>query len=546
MSSSETSSFPAETGEPAGPTYEEAAQENRIIVLIVGETQHGKSTLIKQIGRYAKSSDLHIRIGNGNGSCTTAVGQYNFSIPLHKYKLLDNLGKPFTEKTVEALSQMRTAEAIATREPETEGSTRSFTFIDTPGLNDSGGDDMDLMAGIISKVSSLHHLNAIIYVRSVHGAFSASFRKFFSYIQRSMPSISEGMIIAHTRFTVKETLSRLQNNISFSALRRDAFKAATNLDTCHFFMDNDPNPGRPFEVVQSMNEIYRLLLFIRGQKAVSTSGLRLLKTDKMLNMDAYLKSAIGDLRRRLENRWNAEVYTAKDAKQKLYRKIRDVSNKRTLLNAHQEEIRTLLADDTIVLGTQRVDKPLPFFDMVQEFRLKRDPEPVTFKGDYAISEVRKTLGPGCKWQNEHQHGHIWEGTLSASRLTDMEGSVTWYTNGALKYAEKLSVLNKECARLEGQLELLNEGFDNTSDELEDENDVVSTLKARLDTCVSLLSTLDKETFQMELYPKLKHIYLLESKPQTEDIVAFIEVYNQDLGDVYRRGVIDERGISINI
>ena len=524
---------PTGSEEGAAPAYEEAILNERIIVLVVGETQEGKSTLIKQISRYAQATGPNIRIGRGHRSCTTAVGEYNFSIPLQKYCLLDNTGAPIRERDFESLGRLRNEDATVSRKPETEGSTQNFTFIDTPGMNDSGGDDMDLMAGIVSKVSSLHHLNAIIYVRSVESAYNASFRNFFSYIQRSMPSISEGMIITHTRFTLAKALSHQRNNTSFSNQRRDAFKNATNLDACHFFMDNNPNPDRPFEVVESMNGIYRLLLFIRGQKAVSTKGLQLLKTRRMTNVDAHLIAALVTLRGKLESRWNSEVASAKQAKQELYRKIRDVANKRTLLKVYQEEIQTLLAEKTIHMGSRRVDKDFGFLDVLTERRLKQEPEVVVFQGDYPISSVEKTLGPGCKWQNEQQQGSFWTGTLSSSRLTDLEGSVTWYTTGALKYKDKLDHLHKECARLEGHLEVLNETFDQRGDELGDGDDTVSELQRHLKDCVTLLSVVEKQTFQMELYPRLKHIYLSDSlKPSQDDIFNFIQVYNQGLADVY--------------
>jgi len=43
-----------------------ATQDFAINVLIVGETQNGKSTLIRQMGVYSGEPDLDIRIGFGN------------------------------------------------------------------------------------------------------------------------------------------------------------------------------------------------------------------------------------------------------------------------------------------------------------------------------------------------------------------------------------------------------------------------------------------------------------------------------------------------
>lgn len=256
-----------------------------------------------------------IKIGGSNKSCTKTVGQYNFSISLQRYQLEDLNEKPITGMTFADLCRLTTAQAIAKTEQSEDNRSTLFTFIDTPGLDDSDENDLDIMAGIISRVSELHHLNAIIYVRSIETSFSNSFRQFFSYIQQSMPSISAGMIIAHTRFTTEKTAEHLTTNISLSKLRRDAFKASTNLDTCHFFMDNTPDPDEPFAVVQSTNEIYRLLLFMRAQKSIATGNLKLLKTKKMECVDVHIVASLGALRNKLESKWNAEVAAERGAKQ---------------------------------------------------------------------------------------------------------------------------------------------------------------------------------------------------------------------------------------
>jgi ABC-type polar amino acid transport system ATPase subunit len=94
-SDSETGSFSFTDG-IATPDYQESV-EDAINVLIVGETQHGKSTLIRQIGHYAGVTDLDIKVGRGNKSCTTTVGQYTFSVALQRYQLLDLKEKPITK-----------------------------------------------------------------------------------------------------------------------------------------------------------------------------------------------------------------------------------------------------------------------------------------------------------------------------------------------------------------------------------------------------------------------------------------------------------------
>ena len=513
-----------------GTEYEETL-EDPIIVLVVGETQHGKSTLIRQIGRYAGATDLDIKIGRGSKSCTTAVGQHAFSIPLQRYQLVDIDQKPITEQKFTDLCKLTTRQAMAKAEAPEGGRSTLFEFIDTPGLDDSDENDLDIMAGIISRLTELRHLNGIIYVRSIDTPFSNSFSKFFSYIQQSLQSISAGIVIAHTRYTTEETAKHLKDNASLQKLRREAFKKATHLDACHFFMDNLPDPDEPFAVVQSMNEIYRLLLFMRSQKAINTADLKLLKTKRMEYVDAHVVAALGTVRSKLESRWNAEVAAEKGARQELFRKVREISNKRTLHETHKAEIQAIRSEDSILLGSKAIDEDYTLGDFfTMNYSIK--PYEYQFTGHHAIDEVRKTVGKGCKWQNEQQQGANWKGTLKANKLTSLVGSVTFYTTGVLKHQDKLNYLEKECARLEGQLELLGQGFEEGEPSLEESNPVIAQLKNLLEECNSLIQDIDKKTFPMSFYHRLKHIYLLDWKPSRDDIFLFIQTYNRQLADVY--------------
>jgi hypothetical protein len=167
-----------------------------------------------------------------------------------------------------------------------------------------------------------------------------------------------------------------------------------------------------------------------------------------------------------------------------------------------------------------------------DWRLK--PVDVNFSSQFVIHDVKKTAGKGCKWQNEHQQGATWRGTLRANRVTSLVGSVTFYSTGALKHQDKLIHLEKECARLEGQLELLSQGFEQGQPIAEENNPVILELENRVKECAALIAEVDKQTFAMSLYPKLKHIYLLDRKPSRDDIFLFIQVYNRELADIYWR------------
>ena len=66
----------------APTTYDEASTIN---VLVTGECQQGKSTLIHQLAKYADVPNLPIAIGSGSIRCTTEIGNYDMPITLREY-----------------------------------------------------------------------------------------------------------------------------------------------------------------------------------------------------------------------------------------------------------------------------------------------------------------------------------------------------------------------------------------------------------------------------------------------------------------------------
>jgi hypothetical protein len=252
-----------------------------INVLVVGETQHGKSTLIKRLIQYAQLPETNIGIGTGNVSCTKEATPYAIETQLRSFHLVDiDTHERITEQPYDDLCDLTLDEAKVVPDEPVSHEKASFKFIDTPGLDDSDGDDMELMAGIVGKVSEFDHMNAVMYVRKTAIPFGKTFQKFFSYVQRSMPSLSSGLIMIHSECTTDEVSQFMQSGKNLFELRKESFKAATNLDLPHFFMDNDPSETSPFATVEADNEIHRLLTHLKSQRALPVEGMKLLNVNK--------------------------------------------------------------------------------------------------------------------------------------------------------------------------------------------------------------------------------------------------------------------------
>ncbi|KAK3169506.1 hypothetical protein OEA41_008890 [Lepraria neglecta] len=131
---------------------DEPKEDLPINVLVVGETQNGKSTMIRQMGVYAGVPDINVKIRFGNVSCTRNVGQYDISTALRRYYLTDLNGKGIKKKDYSDLVDLMNDDAkVVAATPEDGGKVVKLTFFDTPGLDDSDGNDMEIMANIVGK-----------------------------------------------------------------------------------------------------------------------------------------------------------------------------------------------------------------------------------------------------------------------------------------------------------------------------------------------------------------------------------------------------------
>ncbi|KAF9428412.1 hypothetical protein BGZ94_002471 [Podila epigama] len=150
-------------------------------VLVMGNTQAGKSTLIEHIKRYADPSYEidKLRIGNGSWSKTDVTHSFsiNSSLPIYEvYQIKD--GKTVSLEDISTRLDkddyddlINTSSKHMGFRPTTQNDKKKvesidFTIIDTPGLNDTEGRDASHAVNIITEIIRAKHFSLIIIVQS--------------------------------------------------------------------------------------------------------------------------------------------------------------------------------------------------------------------------------------------------------------------------------------------------------------------------------------------------------------------------------------------
>ncbi|KAK0741548.1 hypothetical protein B0T18DRAFT_449860 [Schizothecium vesticola] len=502
-------------------------------ILILGETQNGKSTLIKQLGVYSKKRDNDIGIGNGNLSCTTEVGIYSLATKLRTYYLADRSGRKIKDTKLSDLVDYTDDDAAAVANvPEHDGKVFHFDLIDTPGLDDSDGNDMEIMANIIGRVSEVGYLNALVYVRSVDKPFGESFNRFYEYLGRCMPMLFNGLIVAHTRYTVDREDEAQSAGRDFKKDRREAFRRATRCrdDLTHIFMDNDPDPDMPFEVVQSYNACQTLLDLARSQRSIDVANnIRLLKAPNMINMDTHVILALTRQSTHLKVRLASELAAASKAKTQVLRTKREIARLRARAEEHAAELAQLDTDEEIVLGRKTVAEDYTLGTFFLEAQLWLDKRDVSYDSDCTISRVVKTTGTGCRWRDEDTRGTAWRATLSSMIFRSISGSATFYTSSRLKH-------QSEIAQLRGRLRDANDAAAHHEDMLsefgadgegEDMVGLAERLQNDVDRCDRTMERVQRNTFDACLWPTLRRFYMSRTQPSRADVVDFVQVYDPE-------------------
>ena len=499
-----------------------------INVLVTGECQQGKSTLIRQLAQYANISNLQIGIGSGSVRCTTEVGNYEMAVTLREYQLIDSNDQIIANRKYSDLVKLRPEQAKVVEIQSATAAGYRFRFIDTPGMNDTFGEDFSIMSRILSRAADLGHINALVYVRSVESGFGSSFQQFFNYIRKSMPSLCNGLIIVHSRYTVDRVEELLDDNQRLDEIRRQAFEATTHLELQHFFMDNDPDPTSPFAVLQSLNEVYRLLLHISSQRPLPVQNIMLLKTDAMRHLDIHVINALGGLARKIEKQWNEEKSNAEIIKANAMSAQEEISRLKIKIRTNKKQVQELSSNDEVLLGTKSCVVPYSFVGhLLLQGQLNLGTYPLGYDSDYVISSVEKSCSSGSEWLSEELRGTSWRASITSKLLRDINGSATFYSTLALMHKREVDALQGAIRDLQDMLVVQeqnlarNAGVKGPDARLEQ----LSNEKARVD---ELIEVVQRDSFDITLWEQLRTFYDISAFPTAGQIQHFVQKYDSNI------------------
>ncbi|KAG0026157.1 hypothetical protein BGZ82_009612, partial [Podila clonocystis] len=208
-------------------------------VLMFGKTQAGKSTFIEFVKNYASQDCLidESLIGNGFRSKTEEPVKFAVNTDLPVYEVFDSSGTQIDVSTLgdqhydpsdyfDAIRDKTVTLRPVPHNPYTSQDFVEITFLDTPGIEDTSGKDVDHAPKIIEAMAGMRTLNLIIVIINCEDTPSKPHQLAFNYYSKVIHTFQghhSNIVFLYTHVDYEKCHHSNANHLSVMALRHKAF-----------------------------------------------------------------------------------------------------------------------------------------------------------------------------------------------------------------------------------------------------------------------------------------------------------------------------------
>lgn len=351
-------------------------QEEKVVIF-VGCTQNGKSSLIRAIcdyGGYGVEA-REIGVGLGNTSTTKEVSEFEVTIDIKDHYLKDAAG---------IIIDVDENTAIYECEPNASpsGEHIHLRMLDTPGLDDSdnqregvtrreekGADKSSQMLGVdekhklavLQKLASLAQVHSVCFVLSLQNTIGQATqdvtRQYLNIFEKSQ--LNGSFHFAHTYATVENMFDK--KVITRPSIIEETFKVKT-MRLEHHFIDNQPLEDDPVGKHFADWAIADLLSSLIDETGQATSGVQYRKGSPAYNlMDGDFRETL----KVLEDSRQTELSARRKKISRLQTTIKPLKARESV--ERQEwmklwnEYKDLDTNDLVQIGFEHKSEPAHFF-----------------------------------------------------------------------------------------------------------------------------------------------------------------------------------------
>jgi len=492
-------------------------------ILLLGPTQSGKSTFLENVKQYANPEYTinTTRIGTGNESHTQTSCVEDIITTLPIFKVYDEKGVEFDTG---GLKDERGFKRFLARDDDLElrpvevpGSPEVWLRIfDTPGLNDTNGNDIQNIASTFSALSEVGHLNLIIIMDSHHVPLNPSQKDAFGAYFDLFSDLKGLITVVHTHSPNKCRVPGM-NILHDRKLkeRSDFFNKITGLVIPTKRIDCDPSENEPGNLCMTRNAIREILEMAKVKAAVTLNTTNVYKTRFMLQVDASVHEAY-------RAKLNEHLKECQSESQKL---IVDIEKTEEEIKNKNKDIEKHNTNDLLLLFERRFSEDVNFFSWWADLAGRANHEHIMeLPGqEYTIENVkvsqqeihvfRQSGGKGHKSWSVRFKRHAFKtgyyhAVLKMKKSTRYQKDIERWRSEVMKLKEELKTKRakrQELSTMESQEEIGSSGSSS--------NEFVK-LKNMIINCRRVVEIAAAENLPLELFMELANasVYHSNSNP----------------------------------
>ncbi|KAF9109935.1 hypothetical protein BGX27_006971 [Mortierella sp. AM989] len=432
------------------PVYEYVENAPTFNILILGQSQSGKSTLIEAIRKYANPlCDLNVsRIGNGVKSHTKNVVTQHVYTDLPEYTVVNVK----TNETIKTLEYFENPNQFVGTNPKSDfglhtydkpdASIVHFQIFDTPGLDDTNGTDVHHIRRTLSTIMDARQIHLVIVMVNTQVHVTEGLRDALKTYRNVFSPMGEIMIFLHTKVPNEDQFPEKIGTWKTMRERMDYLDQIMNQKLPHYMINCDLQENRPIHNCFMYNKILSILQLATFNRPVQVDSMPLHKTEKMLSVDNIVSQHYLAL-------FKSEDRTCKelDIAYQLKAKIEDTQRS---IEAVKSFIRTHDTDRLVIIYQNYYD---------DNWKLTTRREPVVFEfpaRGYPIDR-RDVLQFQVKILEESEEGcDTWRTKFKRNAFEFGAFHVKLYTKQCNKYRREISLHKTQLTILENELQSLEE------------------------------------------------------------------------------------------
>ena len=386
-------------------------------------------------------------------------------------------------------------------------SRKTFTIIDTPGLNESDSRDLKHMIQIVESLQEVDGVLACVLVVKFNSKIDAQYKATVQYYRKLLPSLFErNVVIVMTDYATdarSEMLRKKQNidvdQIKANTLREIVESGSLAYEPLLFTIDCLPIDAE--ERKFNMAEREAILSKIAAQTPFNSKDLKVAKTHYLKSLDQEkIKECEGEITG-YNQRLQQANGRAKEALIKTQQKQQEITDQEKELNGLNAEVNDKDTSDLTEIGSWSQSVNWKFFQTIT----KTFDETTSFK----IENVTKWTNGHCKWQDYDQTAHRVRGKVKGEFMRGVYASLSIETFKSHKYEREIAVLRQQIDRAEKHKRALSQHLNEIRERFREYTEDIKLLEKFIAERGIMIKQLD--TNYLSLDEARKRLKVLEDK-----------------------------------